>query len=812
MAMKRVALVALALWTGLGIAGAGVAPAQDSGRIEGRVARQDGTDLPGVSVRIDELEQVVLTNSEGGFAFEGVPAGSYTLTFSLVDRSATEPGVEVTAGGTTNVEKTVDWDVSFAETITVTSVSRRVERIVEAPAAVTVVSEIEIEREAAHGQLPKLLEFTPGAEVTQSGIYDFNFNTRGFNSSLNRRIATFIDGRDPSVPFLGAQEWGSISFPLDDLASAELVRGPSSALYGANAYNGVLNLTTKSPRDSQGGEVRLTAGELNTTNADLRWASELATGWYSKLVAGYRASDDFSVSRNVTVEYPGLPRERIPLVLQNDNEIAFGGLRLDRYFGEHHLATIEGGYADLKGPVFQTGIGRVQLTDVQRPWGRFSLSGPRWNLLGTYNRREANDQRSLAADRPLYLDDENFGIEFQAHAEFAGGKGRIVGGLAYSEESIDSADPLGVQTLVFAPVDSDAQAVFAQVDYDLTDRFKVVLAARYDESSLHDAQFSPKGSLVFGITPNQTLRASYNEAFQVANYSEFFLQAPTVIPGTTTSSLNLSALENALRPLLGGVPLNFGFIPVLALGNEDLELEEIQSYELGYSGIFGGKLYLTADYYQNNLTNFITDLLANVGTPLGRLNSNFGPYAPPPALSAQAQAAVLAALRANLPASLFALLSNNVNGAPIIALASYTNFGEVDTQGVDLGVNYYVSSRWVVDFSYSWFDFEIQQDIPGDPIKPNSPENQVKAGLTWLGQRWDAAVKYRWVDDFEWFVGPFRGLVPSYDIVDLTANFAINDNWKVGANVSNALDEEHYETFGGDILGRRALGYVSFAW
>ena len=51
----------------------------------------------------------------------------------------------------------------------------------------------------------------PGAEVTQSGIYDYNFNTRGFNSSLNRRVATLIDGRNPAVPFLGAQEWAAMT-------------------------------------------------------------------------------------------------------------------------------------------------------------------------------------------------------------------------------------------------------------------------------------------------------------------------------------------------------------------------------------------------------------------------------------------------------------------------------------------------------------------------------------------------------------------------------------------------------------------------
>ncbi|MGH9360956.1 MAG: TonB-dependent receptor, partial [Thermoanaerobaculia bacterium] len=489
---KRVVLLVLALL----LAGSGLAAAQAPGRIEGRVTRADGTGLGGVMVRIDEVEAVTLTESDGSFVLANVPPGTYTVTFELLDRSDSQAGVEVTSGGTTRVDKSVDWDVSFAETITVTSVSRRVERITEAPAAVTLVTEQEIEREAAHGQLPKLLEFTPGAEVTQSGVYDFNFNTRGLNSSLNRRVVTLIDGRDPSVPFLGAQEWAAISFPLDDLASAELVRGPSSALYGANAYNGVLNLTTKQPRYSQGGEVRLTAGELGTTNGDFRWAAGLGNEFYLKLLGGYHASEDYTVSRNERPDYlvfctasgqqDCLPRERIPLVIEDDDEIKFGGIRLDKYLAGGSFFTLEGGKAELEGPVYQTGIGRVQLTDVNRPWGRANFTSAHWNVLGTYNRRDANDQRALASGAQLYLDDENWGVELQGNSEFAGGRGRIVGGLSYGEESIDSANSQGVQPLVFRPVDSDSQAAYAQADFDITDRIKLVLAGRYDESSLHD--------------------------------------------------------------------------------------------------------------------------------------------------------------------------------------------------------------------------------------------------------------------------------------------------------------------------------------
>ena len=788
--------------------------AQGTGTIEGRVIDSIGAGVAGVTVSVAEAPGTSTTSdNEGSFRLTGVAPGSYTLDLAVGSYSASQSGVVVTAGETATVEVAVDWEINFADTITVYSASKRQERIVDAPAAVTTLSELQITREAPGGQLPKLLEFTPGAEVTQSGLYDFNFNTRGLNSSLNRRIVTLIDGRDPSVPFLGAQEWAAVSFPMDEIQSAELVRGPSSALYGANAYNGVLNMVTKAPRDSEGGLVRLTAGELSTVHVDARYAASLGADWYAKVVGGLRQSDDYTRARNVAVrEYSGLPREAIAPVVDED-KIYFGGIRFDKYFGSHAL-TVEGGDASIEGPVFQTGIGRVQLLDIDRPWARLNWSHPRFNALLTHNRRDASNQRSLASGGQLVLEEENSGIEVQGNASFFDDRARLVGGITYGEEEIDSANAQGRQTLLFRPVEADTQAAYAQLDWNLNDSFKIVVAGRYDDSSLHEEQFSPKLALVYGLNANHTFRASYNEAFQVANYSEFFLQAPTVLPGTTISSFNLSAIETALRPLLGGTQLGFGRVPVLALGNEDLEVEEIKSFEVGYNAILGQKGFLTIDYYRNENTNFISDLLGNVNPafPGGRLNTNFLAYAPPSNLPAPVQAAILAALRGNLPPSVFALLSNNLDGAPIVALASYTNSGKVDTEGVDVAFTYYATSNWTLDASYSWFDFKVKNDIPGDPLKPNAPANQAKAGISYVTSRWNAGLKLRWSDEFEWFVGPFRGVVPSYEVVDLSAAFDINDRWAVGLSVSNLLDNEHFEAFGGDLIERRALANVTFSW
>ncbi len=814
MSIKRV--LSAALLTALVVCP--MAMAQGSGRIEGSIARESGAGIGGVAVIVNEIGAAELSQPDGSFRFSGVPAGTYSLTFTLGDKVATEDGVVVTAGQTTRVDKTVDWTVTFAETITVVSASRRAERIVEAPAAVTLVTAQEIQREASHGQVPKLLEFTPGAEVTQSGVYDYNFNTRGFNSSLNRRVATLIDGRNPSVPFLGAQEWAAVAFPLDDIASLELVRGPSAALYGANASSGVLNLVTKAPRYSQGGVFRLAAGELSTLNADFRYARSLGGDWYFKVLGGVRNSGDFTVSRRGAAEYTRpcrftgdtdcLPQERVPLNPLDDNEITFAGLRLDKHIGDWATFTVEGGMAELEGPAFQTGIGRVQLNEVERPWARINFNTKHWNVLGTITQRDAPRQTALASGANLALDTERRQIEVQTNWSFAEDKARIVVGASHAEEEIDDRDPrTGRQTLMFQPVEADTQAFFGQLDWQATDKVKFVLAGRHDESDLHDSQFSPKASVVISANSNNTFRITYNEAFQVANYSEFFLQAP-VAPNDP----RLIPLEGLCTPF--GVNCGFGNgLRILALGNKDLELEEVETLEFGYSGILGGKAYLTIDYYRSDNQNFITDLIPQLGTALGRVNKNFGPYQPPAGLPPAIAAFLVGALQQGLGPA-YALLTNNLDGTAILGAVSYANFGQVDTEGLDLGLNYYFDDEWTFSTSFSWFDFEIKEDLPGfaQILLPNSPELKASAGLAYVGDKFDWDLSMRWVDDFRWAVGPFQGNVLSYTTFDLAANYKVNDNVKLGVNIANLFNDQHWESFGGDIIERRALGNIEFTW
>ena len=777
-----------------------------TGRITGRVTRTDGTGIGGVIVQAIEVGEATLTDANGDYVLN-VPPGTYTLQFVAGEHSANEPNVTVeSAGSSTKADKQVDWQISIAETITVYSASRRTERLTEAPAAITVVPQEDIAAVAPSGQAPRIVESAPGVDFTQSGLYDTNFNARGFNSSLNRRILTLIDGRDPAIAFLGSQEWAAISFPLDEMQSVELIRGPGSALYGANAFSGVLNMTTKMPRGSEGGRLLVSGGDLSTRRADIRHAGALGGEWYYRVVGGYLQSDDWARSRNVTVEYPGLRKEVIPLVL-SEVDVKFGGLRFDKHFANTNVFTVEGGYATLEGPVFQTGIGRVQVTDVKRPWTRVNYNMPHWNFGAYYDSRKAENQVALGSGAGLFEDSHNLHAEVQTNWDFMKSKSRVVLGVAYHDQDVDTANDAGVQTLMAEPRSERQESAYGQADFQLTSHFKLVTAARWDDSTLHDAQFSPKGAIVFNAG-NHTLRYGYNRAFQRPNYSELFLTVPAAAPVNLAGAALLNPSSAPLAPVLA--QLGFGCaaatcatpMPILARGNNNLSVEKVRSHELGYAGIFGGKLYLTLDLYKSHMEDFVTDLLPGV-------NPAYPAYQIPTTLPAPVQAGLNAFLTAALGTNRAGLTT--VNGRPAVVF-SYVNAGKVDSEGAELAFNYYVTNNWIIDANYSWFDFDVKEKALGDQLLPNAPEKKYNLGLAYRGPKFDAKISYRWVDEFAWAAGIFVGTVPQYDVVNLAANYRISDHFGFGADVSNVFDDAHYEAFGGDILGRRALGFVSLNW
>lgn len=816
--------------------------AQATGTIRGSVTRaDDGAPLAGVVVVVRGVGTRANSGTSGKYTLDRVPVGSHTLVFRWLGYKPTELNVTVTAGGVTTADAKMEAQPIALNDLIVESASKVPERAVEAPAAVTTIDPRILQSTSISGQAPLALANVPGVDLGQSGVNDFNVNARGFNSSLNRRVLVLLDGRDVATAFLGNQEWTALPVPTEDIAGMEFVRGPGSALYGANAYAGVLNIKTPSAREVVGTKLSLGGGGLSTVKGDLRHAGLIWGGRMGyRLNAGYYRSDTWSRSRTL-LDGSSLRAEYTPATdslafraactscarrevrALNGQTIdagtgaalgdrapiknLYGSARVDYYSVNGDVATAEIGGAQSENEVAVTGIGRVQITKSVRPYARFNYAAKTYNLMAYWNGRDTKEpQYSLASGAGLEERANVFHFEGQQHNKFDNDRGRFVLGASFREYDVNTH-----RTLIGSANDDrrdNYYAVFSQLEYKLSDQLKAVAAARYDLGSLIDAQFSPKAALVYAPSEHHSLRLTFNKAFQTPNYSEFFLNVAAGAPA------NFTALETALRanatlgPLLAGVPVgtlfdNSAAVPVRARGNSSLSVEKNTGVELGYRGDLTQKFYITVDGYLNVLRNFVTDLLPGV-------NPAFPKWTSPTAVPAPARAALENAVRSALlgsPATATAGrgLTRQEDGKTAIVL-SYANAGKATQYGVEVGAGYQFTSELRADGSLSIFRFDIKEQLAGDQLLPNTPRAKGNISLTYAGRKgFDAGVTLRSAKGFEWAAGVFAGWIEPQTTVDANVAYAINNNLRVYASGNNIFDQQRYSIYGGSVNGRRIL-------
>jgi len=128
---------------------------------------------------------------------------------------------------------------------------KRQDKVTEAPASIEIISERDIKRETTTN-LGSFLKGLKGVDFTSSGINNYSISVRGFNSSFSTRLLTLTDGRVANIPALRVINYSTIPQSTDDIENIEVVLGPATALYGANAHSGVVNITSKSPANSEG--------------------------------------------------------------------------------------------------------------------------------------------------------------------------------------------------------------------------------------------------------------------------------------------------------------------------------------------------------------------------------------------------------------------------------------------------------------------------------------------------------------------------------------------------------------------------------
>ncbi len=161
--------------------------------------------------------------------------------------------------------------------VPVTSVSRRPQPLSQAPASIYVINQDDIRRTAGTS-IPEILRLAPNLQVARLNSASYGISARGFNHSTatSNKLLVLMDGRTVYSPLFSGTFWDSQHTMLADIDRVEVISGPAGTLWGSNAVNGVINITSKNSRETQGTLVDARAGSLED-NLSARHGGMLGT-------------------------------------------------------------------------------------------------------------------------------------------------------------------------------------------------------------------------------------------------------------------------------------------------------------------------------------------------------------------------------------------------------------------------------------------------------------------------------------------------------------------------------------------------------
>lgn len=326
---------------------------------------------------------------------------------------------------------------------------------------------------------------------------------------------------------------------------------------------------------------------------------------------------------------------------------------------------------------------------------------------------------------------------------------------------------------------------FVQVGKKITDAFKLTVAGRYDKSTNFDGRFTPRITGVYTVAPNNNIRVSYQTGYRNPTTQNQYIDLTVgggsqKLIGGLPESLNKYSLNNEARKgftensyrayqasLAAGAP-NPGLLQKYTFDPAGVKPESVQAYEIGYKGLFGGKLLVDAYGYFNKYKSFITAL--NVYQ-----------------------------LRTDVPGDKYTKFGVPVNAE-----------GEVTSYGAALGLDYLVG-KYNLSGNVSYNEIG---DLPTNYINDfNTPTVRYNLGLgnREIIKNVGFNVQYRWQGEFYWNSAFAAGTVPAFSTVDAQLNFKmprVNSVIKIGG--SNLLNKYYITSYGNPAAG--AIYYVSYTY
>ena len=386
--------------------------------------------------------------------------------------------------------------------VEVTSVAKRPQLLVEAPSAVQIITGEEIRRSGATS-LPEALRLASNLQVAQVDSRQWAISARGFNSTTSDKQLVMIDGRRAYTPLFNGVFWDVQHVMLEDLERIEVISGPGASLWGANAVNGVINIVSKSARDTQGLLVTGGAGSFLNAFGAARYGDKLGQDVYFRLY--------------------GMAFDRDSTVFPNDWSLGQGGFRAD-WLPEH------GEILTVQGDLYSGSI-------AQGPPGELSVDGQ--NLLARWTHPISSESdfvlqfywdrtwRRIPASVSLALN--TYDLDFQ-HRVRLGDRHRLIWGAGYRLMMDDTGPAPGV---AFVPENRDLQLFSGFVQDEMTlveDHLFLTLGTKLEHNDYSGFELEPGARLAWRPGTGHTLWGAVSHAVRSPSRLDVEIVVPSVPP------------------------------------------------------------------------------------------------------------------------------------------------------------------------------------------------------------------------------------------------------------------------------------------
>jgi iron complex outermembrane receptor protein len=487
-------------------------------------------------------------------------------TFALLLAGATPALADTAPAGQT--QTTSDYkqlSLSQLGNIAVTSVSKEPQPALRVSAAIYVLTQDDIRRSGATS-VPEVLRLVPGVEVARIDSDNWSVGIRGFGSQFSKSVLVLIDGRSVYSPLFSGVYWDVQNVMLEDVDRIEVIRGPGGTIWGANAVNGVINIITKSAKQTHGTLVSTAGGGLDQGSAAIRFGGgNGSTADYRVYGLGFGRATEFHPDGSSFDAW----------------QTGQGGFRTDLQRGDRDSLIFQGdiykGYDGSRVSVSTYNPPAAQIIDAPN-----NVSGG--NLVASWRRRlnEGSDfQVKSYYDRTSRLSPQLDEIRNTLDLDFIyrlNGQGRnalLMGaGARWSADNITQR----VATINFLPnqeTDSIYSGFLQDVITVVPDRLSLTIGSKFEHNNYSGFDIQPSARMLWTPSDRNYFWAAFTRAERT--------------PSRLDQDLQLTDFLASPPPLY-----------LRVVGSKSFQAEELLGTAAGYRTLVIPNLYVDTDFFHND--------------------------------------------------------------------------------------------------------------------------------------------------------------------------------------------------------------------